>query len=213
MSEIDSENSSLASYTIVDRAGGLDGIKNNKHNSSNNMLEGSSRQLADGELEAYVGIEEEEEGDDDDYELNRIISTSTIESRRNSTQEKAPLIPNESRLNAVEYLMGSLNAAMDSLQFDKSLVIQSKMAGYINNSTNEVLRTIDELEIALQEHIEKYELLKKEIIPEIESNLRNGTKIVKKLTEYVKNEHPVEYSKGRSKVLENLTEEEEGLFN
>lgn len=209
MGGTDSETNSLASYTIVGKDDGLDA---NKHyNNSGNIVEGQSNQIVDytteDELEGYLDVE------DDDGEIYKITSTSTVESRRNSTQEKAPVIPNESRLNAVEYLMGSLNAAMDSLQFDRSLVIQSKMAGNINNSTNEVLKTIDELQMALQEHVKKYDLLKREILPEIESNLRNSTRIVKKLTNYVKNQHPVEYSKGRSKVLENLTEEEEGLFN
>lgn len=147
--------------------------------------------------------------DQDELVLERIRSSSPVGTH---SAEKPSLIPNESRFNPIEYLIGSLNNALDSLAFDRTLVIQSKMAGELNNSANEVLKIVDEIEFSLKEHTTKYEKLKQEILPEIESNLRRGTKMANKLAAHVKERHPVEYSKGRSKVLDNLTEDEEGLF-
>jgi hypothetical protein len=213
MEESSGQNESLLSYTISNSEGGLNNsqiIDNNNSNIYGILQEGHSQKVDDNTSEEFVEIEE---GGDDASELERILSNSTIDDKKSILNEKPSLIPNESRFNAIEYLANSLKIALDSLEFDKALVIQSKMAGNLNNSTNEVLKTIEELKVALNDHIQRYELLKKEILPEIESNLRNGTKIVKKLTDYVKNEYPVEYSKGRSKVLENLTEDEEGLFS
>ncbi|KAG0680489.1 KxDL motif-containing protein 1 [Pichia californica] len=147
---------------------------------------------------------------EDELVLERLRSTSPIGQQ---SIEKPSLIPNESRFNAIEYLIGSLSMALDSLTFDKTLVIQSKMAGELNNSSNDVLKAIEEMEISLKEHIIKYNNLKNNIIPEIESNLRKGTKLANKLTAYVKKEYPIEYSKGKAKILDNLTEDEEGLYS
>lgn len=154
--------------------------------------------------------EEDEDEDEDERVLERLRSNSPA---GGNSIEKPSLIPNESRFNPIEYFIGSLNNALDSLAFDKTLVIQSKMAGELNNSANEVMKIIDEMEFLLKEHIAKYEKLKQEILPEIEGNLRKGTKMANKMTAYVKEVYPVEYSKGRSKILDNLTEDEEGLYS
>lgn len=194
-------------------------------NNITDYLEGSSNQL----IHPNTNVQNEEMDPDDDYEndegeigndiennsedelvLERLRSSSPIGT---TNREKPSLIPNESRFNAVEYLINSLNGALDSLAFDKTLVVQSKMAGELNNSSNEVLKTIKNMEDSLKEHILRYNELKNEILPEIESNLQKGTKLANKLTEYVKVNYPVEYSKGRSKILDNLTEEEEGLYS
>lgn len=163
-----------------------------------------------GEREEIENEDDTYDEDEDELVLERIRSSSPVGAH---SAEKPSLIPNESRFNPIEYLIGSLNNALDSLAFDRTLVIQSKMAGELNNSANEVLKIVDEIDSSLKEHIAKYEKLKQEILPEIELNLRRGTKMANKLTAHVKERYPVEYSKGRSKVLDNLTEDEEGLFS
>lgn len=145
-----------------------------------------------------------------DGELERVLSDLSVGGAHDN--EKPSLIPNESRFNPIEYLIGSLNEAMSSLESDKTLVVQSKMAGNLNNATSEVLKMISDLQESLEEHIVNYESLKSEVLPELEANLRLGTDLVEKITAYMKDVYPVEYAKGRSKVLENLTEDEEGLY-
>lgn len=150
-----------------------------------------------------------DESSDEDIDIEQLCNSSDLP----IDSEKPSLIPNESRFNAVEYLVGSLNSALDSLAFDKAIVIQSKMAGEINNSSSEVLKSIKETEDLLKENILKYNKLKNVILPGIEANLSKNAKTAKKITTYMKELYPVEYSKGRSKVLDNLTEDEEGLYS
>lgn len=113
--------------------------------------------------------------------------------------------------NGVEYLLATLKSAMGSLEFDKSLVLQSKMAGEINNTSNEIITTIDELKNCLKEHSDKFEKLQKYIIPEIESNLNQSVKSVRRMTRYVKERHPIAYAKGRDKVLHRVSNEDEDV--
>lgn len=213
-------------YTMVNRS--VKGNINEQFNDITDCLEGSSNQLLNpnngsyniknDEIDPKDDYESDEGGNENDIEnntedelvLERLRSSSPIGT---TNREKPSLIPNESRFNAVEYLINSLNNALDSLAFDKALVVQSKMAGELNNSSNEVLITIKNMEDSLKEHISKYNELRNEILPEIELNLQKGTRLANKLTEYVKTNYPVEYSKGRSKILDNLTEEEEGLYS
>lgn len=86
--------------------------------------------------DANIGEENEydfHDEDEDELVLERIRSSSPVAAH---SAEKPSLIPNESRFNPIEYLIGSLNNALDSLAFDRTLVIQSKMAGELNNSAN-----------------------------------------------------------------------------
>ncbi|AWU73926.1 hypothetical protein CAS74_001724 [Pichia kudriavzevii] len=178
-----------------------------------------------------MALEESSEGTSTEYipgddgmienleELGEEIQISPIWSNSYDTtetatidNEKPSLVPNDSRFNTVDFVLQSLNGALNSIEYDKALVIQSKMAGNLNSTTNDVLRKIERLQEALEEHIVKYRRLKEVIIPQIDRNLQEATKITKRLTRHVKEIYPVEYSKGRSKVLENLTEDEEGLF-
>lgn len=176
------------------------------------IIEGSSDQLKDNNISQLDNDNKAVNDAEEVAVLERLRSNSSMVDD-STTTEKPSLIPNESRFKPIEYLIGSLNSALDSLAFDKTLVIQSKMAGELNNTSNEVLKMIEEIETSLKEHIIKYERLKQEIIPGIESNLKKGNKIADRLTNYVKDVYPVEYSKGRSKVLDNLTEDEEGLYS
>lgn len=157
--------------------------------------------------EGSSDVNTDSDSDSDSLDIDRIYSNSSYTERREKSSQNQ-----EQQFSPIEYLIGSLNNALNSLEYDKSLVIQSKMAGELNNTTNQVLKTIEDLQASLTEQIAKYERLSKEIIPEIEYNLRKATKNAKILTKYVKSTYPIEYSKGRSKVLENLTEDEEGLF-
>lgn len=178
---------------------------------TNNVQEGNSFQNDDNEITLS-----DSDSDNDNQHLNdnnNNLERMFTGSSQTMKMEKPSLVPNESTFNGVEYLIGSLTSALDSIEFDKTLVMQSKMAGEIHNISNDVLKTIEEMEFTLKEHIKKYNQLKTEIIPEIESNINKSTKIANKLTKYMKQKYPVEYSKGRSKVLDNLTEDEADLYS
>lgn len=186
----------------------------------NKSLEGTSTQHMKGVIpvkitDSFVATSNDKPLDYDIEEDDDIsCSDSTIEGMNDEStvEEKPSVVPNESRFNAIEYLLGSLESAMNSLKFDKALVIQSQMAGNLNNASNDVLNAITELQDEIKAQIGKYCILKDQILPEIEANLKIGTKKMNKISFYLQSKYPVEYSKGRSKVLENLTEDEEGIF-
>lgn len=169
---------------------------------------------------ASQGQQESESGGDGDdgtaseYYDSDAASINTTASASVLRREKPSLVPNESNytFNPIEYMVETLNGALDSLEYDQSLVVQSKMAGELNNSSNEVLKTISELKAAIHEHIAKYELLQKQIIPDIDRNLRKASQQIKQLTALSKAKYPVEYARARAKVLDNVNSDEEGVY-
>lgn len=173
--------------------------------------EGSSTQIEDHDSPSFA---EDPETYDEAGDLGRIYSNSTFNGSMDETpiREKPSIVPNESNFNPSDFLFHSLEAAMDSEQYDKALVLQSQMAGNINNASNEVTSTIKCIQEAMETHKMKYTILKDRILNEIEANIKISTAWVEKLTIQLKDKYPIEYSKGRSKVLENLTTDEEGLF-
>lgn len=110
--------------------------------------------------------------------------------------------------SAVEYLAKAFEDALYSLQYDKALVVQSQMAGEINNTQHEIITLIEELERAIVVQREKYRHLKLNVIPEIQANLKQSTKSINELTKAMKKRYPVEYAKGRDKVLNRVTDED-----
>jgi hypothetical protein len=151
---------------------------------------------------------------DDDYDDSDSTSIHTTASTSTIRREKPSLVPNESTytFNPTEYLVETLNGALDSLEYDQSLVVQSKMAGELNNSSNEVLKTISDLRNTITEHVAKYELLQKQVLPEIAYNLRKASQRVKQLTTHARETYPVEFARARARVLENITSDEEGVY-
>ncbi|GMG19327.1 unnamed protein product [Ambrosiozyma monospora] len=117
-----------------------------------------------------------------------------------------------SNFNAVEYLINSLYNSLDSIELDRALVIQSQLSGKFNNTSNEILALLDEIKESLNEHIEKYERLKKVVIPEIVGNINKSTKLAHKLTQSMKESYPIEYSKSKDKVLNRISDDEENLY-
>lgn len=138
-------------------------------------------------------------------------SISTDDSDTETEQTEA-LMPNGPQFNGVDYLINSLYNSLDSVQLDRSLVQQSQISGEMNSTTSDILRTIDELERCLKEHIAKYEKLKRQIIPEIVSNISKSARVSSRLRESMKRSYPVEYSKSMDKVVNRITNDEEDLY-
>ncbi|KAG7879002.1 hypothetical protein KL905_003603 [Ogataea polymorpha] len=144
-------------------------------------------------------------------DANSFEVDSDSQSYTNTTTEETP-VEEQSTFNAVDYLIGSLNNSLDSVQLDRSLMMQSQVSGTINNTMQDLLRTMDEVSEKLENHIKRYEQLKTQIIPELNANLDKNTKLCNKLTKKIKETYPVEYSKSRDKVLNRVTEEDEDLY-
>ncbi|KAG7827703.1 hypothetical protein KL920_004466 [Ogataea angusta] len=144
-------------------------------------------------------------------DANSFEVDSDSQSYTNTTTEETP-VEERSTFNAVDYLIGSLNSSLDSVKLDRSLMMQSQVSGTINNTMQELLRTMNEVSEKLEKHIKRYEQLKTQIIPELSANLAKNTKLCNKLTKNMKDTYPVEYSKSRDKVLNRVTEEEEDLY-
>ncbi|KAG7881244.1 hypothetical protein KL938_003374 [Ogataea parapolymorpha] len=144
-------------------------------------------------------------------DANSFEVDSDSQSYTNTTTEETP-VEEQSTFNAVDYLIGSLNSSLDSVQLDRSLMMQSQVSGTINNTMQDLLRTMNEVSEKLENHIKRYEQLKTQIIPELNANLDKNTKLCNKLTKKMKETYPVEYSKSRDKVLNRVTEEDEDLY-
>ncbi|ESX02966.1 hypothetical protein KL918_002260 [Ogataea parapolymorpha] len=144
-------------------------------------------------------------------DANSFEVDSDSQSYTNTTTEETP-VEEQSTFNAVDYLIGSLNSSLDSVQLDRSLMMQSQVSGTINNTMQDLLRTMNEVSEKLENHIKRYEQLKTQIIPELNANLDKNTKLCNKLTKKIKETYPVEYSKSRDKVLNRVTEEDEDLY-
>lgn len=153
--------------------------------------------------------------DQEDEETSRHTNSNGLD-RPNQAASNSSSITKDSMLidgqfNSVDYLIKALYDSLDSVELDKSLVQQSQISGQMNNTSKELLNTIEALEKKLQEHIKKYEQLKK-IVPQIIRNINQSEKLAKKCTEKMKKYYPVEYSKSRDKVLNCITEDEEDLY-
>ncbi|KAG7695850.1 hypothetical protein KL933_002565 [Ogataea haglerorum] len=144
-------------------------------------------------------------------DANSFEVDSDSQSYTNTTTEETPA-EERSTFSAVDYLIGSLNSSLDSVQLDRSLMMQSQVSGTINNTMQDLLRTMNEVSEKLENHIKRYEQLRTQIIPELSANLAKNTKLCNKLTKKMKDTYPVEYSKSRDKVLNRVTEEEEDLY-
>ncbi|KAG7695520.1 hypothetical protein KL930_003518 [Ogataea haglerorum] len=144
-------------------------------------------------------------------DANSFEVDSDSQSYTNTTTEETPA-EERSTFSAVDYLIGSLNSSLDSVQLDRSLMMQSQVSGTINNTMQDLLRTMNEVSEKLENHIKRYEQLRTQIIPELSANLAKNTKLCNKLTKKMKDTYPVEYSKSRDKVLNRVTEEDEDLY-
>lgn len=149
---------------------------------------------------------------EEEYDATNSSLTKFGNLRETSEMEKPSLVPNKLKFDSIDFLLSGLESAMNSLEFDKALVIQSQVAGNLNSTSSDIQKSIESLQTELQLQIERYSTLKTILLPRIEANIKKSAKRIDKITLYLKSKYPVEYSKGRSKILENLTEDEEGLF-
>lgn len=149
---------------------------------------------------------------EEEYDATNSSLTKFGNLRETSEMEKPSLVPNKLKFDSIDYLLSGLESAMNSLEFDKALVIQSQVAGNLNSTSSDIQKSIESLQTELQLQIERYSTLKTILLPQIEANIKKSAKRIDKITLYLKSKYPVEYSKSRSKILENLTEDEEGLF-
>lgn len=149
---------------------------------------------------------------EEEYDATNSSLTKFGNLRETSEMEKPSLVPNKLKFDSIDFLLSGLESAMNSLEFDKALVIQSQVAGNLNSTSSDIQKSIESLQTELQLQIERYSTLKTILLPQIDANIKKSAKRIDKITLYLKSKYPVEYSKGRSKILENLTEDEEGLF-
>lgn len=149
---------------------------------------------------------------EEEYDATNSSLTKFGNLRETSEMEKPSLVPNKLKFDSIDFLLSGLESAMNSLEFDKALVIQSQVAGNLNSTSSDIQKSIESLQTELQLQIERYSTLKTILLPQIDANIKKSAKRIDKITLYLKSKYPVEYSKSRSKILENLTEDEEGLF-
>ncbi|TID29639.1 hypothetical protein CANINC_001758 [Pichia inconspicua] len=149
---------------------------------------------------------------EEEYDATNSSLTKFGNLRETPEMEKPSLVPNKLKFDSIDFLLSGLESAMNSLEFDKALVIQSQVAGNLNSTSSDIQKSIESLQTELQLQIERYSTLKTILLPQIDANIKKSAKRIDKITLYLKSKYPVEYSKGRSKILENLTEDEEGLF-
>lgn len=182
----------------------------------------------DGETAETTGSLEEDDDEDDDYLLSD-------ENEMDESHERMGY--NATLADHSEYLLGTLNHALDSLELDKSLVIQAQLSGVLNNENQKI--TEKRLQV-----LEKIELLKglfkKNFDPKYNPETNGKVSVIGQLSHDIqslekridglKNGHqtssfsslfkgsqkvngvinrfPVEYNQARDKILERQIEEE-----
>lgn len=179
-------------------------------------IESRENELVEEETNDYSAADSSDEEDDeylvsddnegyDSEESHRIDYSATLSER-------------------LQYLTASLDNALDSLELDKSLVIQAQLSGLLNNESQKIL----EKQELLKQKIQLLKLLyRKNFTPvddqklsvaqrvqhdlkDIESRikvLKHGkTKLFTK-TEGMISKYPVEYNQAKDKILERTLDE------
>lgn len=204
------------------------------YGNQNNDSEDGTGEMDENEMDENELDEEldEELDDDDDYLL----------SDENDFDGAAPHDNHRMGYNATlsdhsDYLLGTLNHALDSLDLDKSLVLQAQLSGILNNENQK----ITEKRLQVLEKLEYLKgLFKKNFDPSCNPDSKGKVSVIGQLNQDIKNlEHridvlknghqpsslrsmfgggpqkingiinrfPVEYNQAKDKVLERQLEE------
>lgn len=181
-----------------------------------------------------IGSCSESDSDDDDYFLSDEEELNNISS--NPNEGEARLNYSTSMADHIAYLSNSLTYALDSLQLDKSIVLQAQLSGQLNNEKRkiidkrkEVVEKIENLKhlydynfgsANIKSSLSRVEKLKQDIT-EIEYRIEklksgpsksNGSTLramfkSKNQNTGIANRYPIEYNQAKDKVLERQIEE------
>ncbi|CAH6723263.1 putative biogenesis of lysosome-related organelles complex 1 subunit KXD1 [[Candida] jaroonii] len=157
---------------------------------------------------------------------NTTTTTSDSQDHPDSDSDSSYLLSDtEERLtyNAVpdtQYLTSTLSHGLDSMELDKSLVLQTKLSGYLNNENQKInekrqlviqklqsLKSLHSANFKPNGGVSKVEQLTNDI-KDIESRIRNikhgNTTLLGLFRSQsgLVNKYPVEYNQARDKVLE-----------
>lgn len=156
--------------------------------------------------------------EDDDYIL------SDEEDSYSSSHETPRIDYNTPLSERLHYLTSSLDIALDSLELDKSLVIQAQLSGLLNNESQKIIEKQEILKQKIQLikllyrknftplHNEKLSVIQKMQydLKDIESRikiLKHGKSGLFTKTEGFISKFPVEYNKAKDKILERTLDE------
>lgn len=126
---------------------------------------------------------------DEAVDLAEENSTDSYESQ----EEAAPFDP-------VEHLQVSLDNALSSLEFNRSLALQAQISGQIKSKELELLAMQEE---AQRELVELQKVFKQGLktVRLVSKELTHTAQRVRMLQRVVEDRHPIEYSQARDKVV------------
>lgn len=140
-------------------------------------------------------------------DLSLLNTTSSSDNDQDSVPDNQ-----QSRFDAVEYFLQSINASLSTLELDKSIVLQSQLSGLLNDKSKLLALKIDELQDFLSEYKARISEYQSKTIPSLVSGLHSSEKRILRLNHYMKKNHPIEYQKSKDKVLNRITDEDDDLY-
>ncbi|CDK29438.1 unnamed protein product [Kuraishia capsulata CBS 1993] len=159
-------------------------------------------------IDAASFIVQPEEGQEDDSFTSTASDTESYAGSINHNEQNTQ----NTSFHPVEYLLGSLESALSSIDLDRSIVLQSQISGELNNTSKELLKMMEVLEQRIRSHMANFDRLKNNTIPELAANISKAEKKATKLTKVLKDQYPIEYSKSLDKVLNRITKDDENLY-
>jgi hypothetical protein len=111
-----------------------------------------------------------------------------------SQEETAPLF------DPVEYLQNSLDSALSSIEFNKSLARQAQLSGQLKSKEFELLKLQEEAHKRL---IELQKLFKEGLkdVHTVSNELKQANHRIRALNKHAEGKYPIEFSQAREKVL------------
>ncbi|RLV94113.1 hypothetical protein JA1_001973 [Spathaspora sp. JA1] len=161
------------------------------------------------------------ESSEDDY----IASDEDLTLALSHSFELPPNLPFTGSLtDHTNYFVSTLNTALDSIELDKSLVLQAQISGHLNNENQKLLEKrkvliekLHNLQSLYNDHFQasdkkpsKIDQMKSDIgnLQQRIEKLKYGSKTIFKSKEGVVKKYPIEYNQARDKVVERLVDDE-----
>ncbi|ODQ78070.1 hypothetical protein BABINDRAFT_168646 [Babjeviella inositovora NRRL Y-12698] len=109
--------------------------------------------------------------------------------------------------SSIDYLTNSLHNTLQSIELDRAMVLQAQFSGRLRAKSMELHELMTEVEEKLREVIQLCTETKP-IVRQTKQDLQWADKHVTKLMKVASKEWPIEYNKGKDKVINRVIDED-----
>lgn len=102
--------------------------------------------------------------------------------------------------DSVKYLVDTLNSALSSVEFTRSIALQAQTSGNLKNKELELLQ----LQAEAQDQLQDYKFRFKEglkLLQKVSKDLKWAKNKVEVLEYHVRSKHPIEFAQAKEKIL------------